>query len=614
MIDITFHIWLMLSITVIMVVLFIWGRWRPDIVSLFVLALLGVFHIISPAQLLSGFASNAVVAVIAVMIIGAALEKSGVLDGLSQWLLKRSRYKRRRVILLLSIVTGFLAGILRSIGGFTLMLPTLNRISMILKTPKSKLLMPVGFAAIIGGTLTLIGSGPLLVLNDIFHHFHHNPDFGQTNLASLNLFTVFPIGFAILIAVMLFFWLTGRWLLPTTSKDKYSFGADAVYFRRTYGYGGKYYELAIPKTSYINKLSLHELETILSGHKIAVVALSTGKEIFMPPLRKTQFSPDTHIAVVGKSEEVRHFAKEHGLTVSQHLDQFADILNPTRSGFSEVVITPGSELIGQPMKELRMRRNFNVQVLAVYRNDKMVIGEEMAGLTIRSGDTLGLFSTWKILAKLDKKPEFAVVTSDYPKESIKPEKRLPAILWLALSLLLIGVFHFGPAIGLLIGAAGVLMSRIIDADRAYRSVSWKTVFLLAGLIPYGLAMQSTGTASWLAHLALGFISPLPPSWVILLIIAVITSLFSLVMSNVGATVVMVPIAMQFALAVGADPRLFAIVTALATSNAFLLPTHQVSTIISGSGGYRPRHFLLIGGLVSVIYLVVMLVMSYLWLG
>lgn len=610
----TLHIWLMLSITLLMIVLFLWGKWRSDVVALLVLSLLGLFHIIPTDKLLSGFSSTAVIAIIAVMIIAAALEQSGVLTGLSQWLLRRSHYRRRRIVLLLSLVAGGLAGILRSVGGFSLILPTLNRVSIILKTPKSKLLMPVGFCAIAGGMLTLIGSGPLLVLNDIFHSFNHNPHFMGMHLEPLRLFTVFPIGLAILVAIILFFWFVGRWLLPKTSSDRYHFGADAHRFRQTYGYGGKYYELLIPPDNNINKLSLHELETLLSDYKIAVVALSTGKENFLPPLRKTHFSPDTHIAVIGNREEIQTFADNFGLTLSKHLDQFADILNPVRSGLSEVVIPPGSDLIGKPMRDLHMRRNFNVQVLSVYRSDQMMIGEEMHNLTIRSGDTLGLFSTWRALAKLDNRPELAVVISDYPKEQGKREKRLPAVLWLVVSLLLIGVFHFGPAIGLIIGAAGVLLTRIVDVDKAYRSVSWRTVFLLAGLIPYGIAMQSTGTAGWLVNHILEVLHPALSPWVILMGLSIITSLFSLIMSNVGATVVMVPIAIQFALAVGADPRLFAIIIAISTSNAFLLPTHQVSTILTASGGYRPRHFLLIGGLVSIIYLIVMLAVSYWWLG
>ena len=607
----THQIALMLGLTALLIGLLLWGRLRTDIIALFILALLAVTHIITPHAILSGFASQAVIAIIAVMIIGAAIDQTGLLNSLSQKLIRLCRYRSGRIIFGLSTVTAILAGILRSIGGFTLMMPAMNRISMTLKIPKSKLFMPVGFAAISGGVLTLIGSGPLLVLNDIFSHFRHNPEFHHTNLSPLGLFTVTPIGLSIVIAIMIFFALFGRWLLPNITKGRMHFGADTKHFNRAYGYAGQYFELSIPKDSDIHQLSLHELEALLGGYEIAVVALSTGKEIFMPPLRKIQFSPQTHIAVVGQDIEITAFAKQHNLKASKHLKQFDDALSPVRSGFSEVLIPPGSSLIGTHMRELHMRRNFGVQVLSVHRHNKMITGHDMRELNIRSGDTLGLFSTWRSLAKLDKKPEFAVITTDYPKtKKTHSHHKWLALFWLLLSLVLIGVFNFKPAVGLLIGAAGVLVTKVIEPDHAYRAISWKTVFLLAGLIPYGIAMQKTGTAHYLAHFELHFIqSHMVPAWIVLTGIAIVTALFSLIMSNVGAAVVMIPIAMQFALAIHADPRLFAIVTAISTSNAFLLPTHQVSTIVSSSAGYTTKHYLIIGGLVSLLYLIVMMVTS-----
>ncbi|MDF2691425.1 MAG: potassium transporter TrkA [Gammaproteobacteria bacterium] len=137
--------------------------------------------------------------------------------------------------------------------------------------------------------------------------------------------------------------------------------------------------------------------------------------------------------------------------------------------------------------------------------------------------------------------------------------------------------------------------------------------MMAGLIPFGLAMQSTGTASWIAEQLLVILQNFP-SWVILACLAALAALFSLLMSNIGATVVLVPIAMHLAVGVGADPRLFAIVVALGTSNAFLIPTHQVSTIVCGSGGFQTRHFLIVGGLLSLVYISVLIPSSYLFLS
>ena len=237
----------------------------------------------------------------------------------------------------------------------------------------------------------------------------------------------------------------------------------------------------------------------------------------------------------------------------------------------------------------------------------------MKQLNLRSGDTLGMFSEWKNIKNLEKKREFAVVTSDYPKDDINPEKKWQAIAWLALALILILGFHTGVGIGLITGALGMIISGVIDIDDAYHAVSWKTIFLLAGLIPFGFAMQTTGTANWVAYEIFHYFGGLP-SWVLLLGLSILAALFSLVMSNVGATVVLVPIAINLAISIHADPRLFAIVTAVATSNSFLIPTHQVNALITGPGGYHTKDFIKIGTMVSILYVVVMLPAAYLFIG
>ncbi|MDO8953943.1 MAG: SLC13 family permease [Gammaproteobacteria bacterium] len=610
----TFQMKFMLCLAVAMIVLFIWDKWRSDIVAMLVLVILGIAKLIPTDQLLSGFSSNAVVAIIAVMMLGAGLERSGLISSLANWIFRVSRDEPSRFSWILGLTAGVMSGFLRSIGGFTLLLPIINRASMSFRIPKSRFLMPIGFCAIAGGTLTLIGSGPLLMLNDLMN----NP-FTQSGLTHpitiipIKMFTVMPVGLCLLAVSLGYFYFFGKWLVPDISKDKLTLGADVTHFRRTYGFGGQFFELTIPSDNPISHMKLSQLESLLHGKKIAVVALSNGREILMPPLRSTEFNQRRHIAVVGFLQDVADFCQESGLLMAPKVKVFADALNPTRSGFSEVVIPPGSELIGKKMRELHMRRNYQVQLLSIYRNGQIHQGEELRELTLSAGDTLGLFSAWQSLARLDKRHEFAIITTDYPNVDFKPEKRYQALIWLVLSLLLTVVFRLPAAIGLMFGAVGMFMTGVISPDETYRVVSWKTVFMLAGLIPFGLAMQSTGTASWIADQMVTVLQAFP-AWMILTGLAALAAVFSLLMSNIGATVVLVPIAMHLAIAIGADPRLFAIVVALGTSNAFLMPTHQVSTIISGSGGYRTKHFLVVGGILSLLYLAVLIPSAYLFLN
>ncbi|MDP2106575.1 MAG: SLC13 family permease, partial [Desulfobulbaceae bacterium] len=174
-------------------------------------------------------------------------------------------------------------------------------------------------------------------------------------------------------------------------------------------------------------------------------------------------------------------------------------------------------------------------------------------------------------------------------------------------------FKIQLSIALLTGALGMILSKVLSIDEAYESVDWMTVFLLGGLIPLGIAFEKTGAAKVIAETimgALGSVSPL----VLLTVIAIITSFFTLVVSNVGATVLMVPLAMNMASSVGADPRIAALVVAVACSNTFILPTHQVNALVMRPGGYRTADYFKAGSGMSILYLVIMMASIYVFLG
>ena len=184
-------------------------------------------------------------------------------------------------------------------------------------------------------------------------------------------------------------------------------------------------------------------------------------------------------------------------------------------------------------------------------------------------------------------------------------------LWLAVALVMVMVFKIQLSVCLMTGALGMIITRVISIDEAYQSVDWRTIFLLAGLIPLGIATQKTGAASWLAHTVLGAIGTVQPI-VLLTVIALLSTVFTLVISNVGATVLLVPLVVNMALAAGADPRMAAMVVGLATSNSFILPTHQVNALYMGPGRYRSVDFMKAGSLISLVFIVVMITMLYLF--
>jgi di/tricarboxylate transporter len=227
-------------------------------------------------------------------------------------------------------------------------------------------------------------------------------------------------------------------------------------------------------------------------------------------------------------------------------------------------------------------------------------------LELETGDCLVSHSTWRDLSAVARERDFIVAT-DIPKEEQRPQKVGYALLFFAISIGMIILTDFRLSIALLVGAMGMVLTGVISIDEAYGSVSWKTVFLLASLIPLGQAMERTGTAAWIAQEIMVILGDVP-ELAIQAALAVLATVFSLVMSNVGATTILVPIAVSIALATGANPTMYALIIALSTSNAFILPTHQVNALIMGPGGYRVADFLRVGSPMSLIFILVMLAM------
>jgi len=310
------------------------------------------------------------------------------------------------------------------------------------------------------------------------------------------------------------------------------------------------------------------------------------------------------LAIMGARKEVDQYAEDHKLVVSPYLNEFADALNPTTAGIAEIVIPPDSDLIGHTISESDIRRRHGMRILAVYRIDR-VIDDGLASLKLQAGDTLVVHSRWQDMIKVAKENKFAVVT-DFPKEEFRTNKLRNAAIAFLIAISLVLFSDLPLSLALMVGAVGMVLGKVLDMEEAYRAVSWQTVFLLSCLIPLGLAMEQSGAAAYLAAHAVHLMDGLP-IWGIQLFLAIIATVFTLVMSNVGATVLLVPLAIQIALGVGANPAMFALTVALATSNSFLIPTHQVNALIMGPAGYSVKDFMKAGFGMTVLFLTVILV-------
>ena len=255
-----------------------------------------------------------------------------------------------------------------------------------------------------------------------------------------------------------------------------------------------------------------------------------------------------------------------------------------------------------------MRKTYGMAMIGLHRNGATLReGDDIRNMPFQAGDTLVVHTPWDALQRIEKDKNFLLVTTEYPHEELRPHKVGWAAAFFGLALCMILFTDIRLSVALLAGAMGMVLSGVLSIDEAYQSVSWKTVFLLASLIPLGLAVETTGTAKWIAEQVLSVVGDMP-IWIIQLAVAALATFFTLVMSNVGATVLLVPLAVNIAIGAGANPAVFALTVAIATSNSFLIPTHQVNALIMGPGGYRVVDFLRAGGIMTVLFLAVMIVM------
>ncbi|WP_133500822.1 SLC13 family permease [Cognatilysobacter terrigena] len=593
-----------LAIAAFTMVMFLFERIRADVVALVVLVLLGLTGLVEPESLFNGFAGNAVISVMGTMILGAGLDRTGAVNRLAAWLLRRAHGDERRLMLLTTAAAGINSPLMQNPSVMALYMPVAARLSSRTGLPLSKFLMPIAAAIVMGGGLTMVGNSPLILLNDLLIAANANLPSGAATLQPLKMFAPMPIGLALLAASIAYFHYYGSRRLPDTEGKGATPGRTQSYFAEAYGIAGDVFEVEVMPDSPLAGLTVGEAEKQLGAPHL--LALRNGEEGRLAPPADSRINVGSVLGVMGTEQQVREFAERKKLTVGSRLEYFADTFNPSRSGISEAVVPAVSRYIGRTAGDLQLRRRYGVSLLAINR-DKDVIREDVRDVALRSGDMLVLHSVWSDLPQLTAQRDLVVVT-DYPKAKTRPHKLKAALVIFAITMLLALSSRLPVPIAMMTGVAGMLIAGVIDIDEAYAAISWKTVFLMACLIPLGWAMDSSGAAAWLAGHAIALLPEWLPAWVLQIVIALGTTAFSIAIGNVGATIVVVPLAINLALAAGGNPTAFALTVALAASNNFLTPSNAIIPMITGPAGYTPRDLWRVGGPLTLIYTVVTVVM------
>lgn len=609
------------GILLLTIYLFVFEIVEVDVAAVCIMVLLGLMTVAGPVlfglkqpfvstqHLFDGFASNAVISIIAVMIIGKGLDKTGVMNSVAGFILRRGGRTEQRIIPFISATVAFISSFMQNVGAAALFLPVVSRISARSGLPLSRLLMPMGFCAILGGTVTMVGSSPLILLNDLILTSNQSLPAAE-KMDTFGLFSVTPIGVALVFTGIIYFVLLGRFVLPVRETESSTVGSNTMaYFQDVYGIDYALFETRVPAGSALVGKLFDDVET--SGHIRIIATMRADKETRIGPgalARDLGIEAGMVLGILASPHDVEKFVTGYGLTSSRNLETFGDALSPTRSGVAELVIPPGSHLIGKSARDVWMRKTYGIAMVGLHRDGKTLReGDDIRNLPLKSGDTLVVHTTWDALYRLEKNPDFVVITTEYPHEEVRPQKVAHAMVFFLMALLLVLFSDLRLSVSLLTGALGMVLSGVLTMDEAYKAVSWKTVFLLASLIPLGMAVENTGTAAWIAERTLTLLGDVP-IWVLQGALAALATFFTLVMSNVGATVLLVPLAVNLALKAGADPAVFALTVAISTSNSFLIPTHQVNALLMGPGGYRVPDFMRAGGIMTALFLVVMMIM------
>ncbi len=522
-----------MGILLLTVFLFAFEVVGVDVAAVTVMVLLGLLSsfndrlglaqpLVPASELFRGFSSNAVMSIIAVMIIGAGLDKTGLMGKVAGTILRVAGRTEARVIPAISGTVGFISSFMQNVGAAALFLPVVSRISARAGLPMSRLLMPMGFCAILGGTITMVGSSPLILLNDLILTSNKALP-AEQQMETWSLFSVTPVGVALLASGIAYFVIAGRFVLPGDKSEEITKGGNTMqYFQDLYGLDYGLFEVVVPPGSPMVGRMLDDIER--DGKVRVIAALRGTEDLRIGPgslARDIGVEANTVLGILASPDKLAALVKNNGLELRNELETFDEALAATRAGIAEVVIPPGSELIGKSARDVWLRKTYGLAMVALHRGDETLReDDDIRDLPFQAGDALVVHTTWDALAHLESDRNFVVLTTEYPHEETRPQKLVPALVFFGIALSMLLFTDVRLSIALMTGAIGMILSGVLRIEEAYQAVSWKSVFLLASLIPLGLAVETSGTAAWIAEQTLSLLGGVP-TWVLQLAIAVL---------------------------------------------------------------------------------------------
>ncbi len=569
-------------------VLFIAGAVRVDVAAVLVALALAWLGLVTPAQALSGFSSSAVIAMLSVMVLGRGLDRTGVTIRIARAIVGFAGTGERRLTAAVSLVAGGLSAFMQSVGATAVFLPSLLRVSSLTGVSASRFLLPVGYAATLGGTVSMVGAGTLIILNDLLR---------QRGYAPFELFAVTPVGLPLLLAGIAFFYLFGDRVLPRHERPRLTPQEELI---QTWCLPCRIFYLRIPAGSPLVGMT-REAAHMISRYNLHLISLAERDEVVYTPWRYTRFAAGQELGILGEAENIARFMDDFGLEWIRAGESTANVMADPNVGFAEVIVRPYAPIVGKTLRDLEFRVTYGVEVLVIHTGESER-REDLADLPLQAGDAMVVLGRWRRLRALATNRNFVMVTPIEGRAGVRERDAPVAVLCFVAA---VGLTYTGLSIAtsLLSGVLAMILLRVIPVGEVYRAIDWRTLTMIAGLLPLGIAMETTGTARFIADQVAALVAGYPTP-LILIAVALLATAFSLVISNIAATVILVPLALVMAGSFGLDPRGLALLVGICTSNSFLLPTHPVNALLMGPGGYQTRDYIVPGSIMTVVFILI----------
>ncbi|TVQ57619.1 MAG: SLC13 family permease [Rhodobacteraceae bacterium] len=581
------------------VVMFALNRPRMDVVAVIMMVCLPFTGVITMSEALMGFSDPNVVLIAGLFVIGEGLVRTGVAQRLGDWLsAKAGASEARLVVLLMAIVVG-VGSFMSSTGVVAIFIPIALRIARTASIPAGRLMMPLAFAALISGMTTLVATPPNLIVH---------AELIRQGYEGFGFFSFTPFGAPILVLAILYMLVARRFLSPGEAAAPAQRAALANWVQ-DYGLAGRERRLRVRERSALvgQRLDTLDLRASAGINIVAVERPARLRRRLIQPRADTVLEAGDVLLLDLRSGglDIDGFARRNGLDeIPVSGWWFTDTAQEI--GLAEMLVPPGSRLVGRTLTESRFRTSYGVGVIGMKHGSKPV-PEAVLDEPLRAGDTLLAVGPWRAIHKLQNEKR-DVVLLDLPAEAaeaVPARHRAPlavGVLALVVGLMVSGVVPNVQAA--LFGCLLLGLFRCVDMNGAYRSIHWQSLVLIVGMLPFSLALQRTGGVDIAAQALIDVVGDAEPRLALVAIFA-LTAVLGLFISNTATAVLMAPVSVAVAAALGASPYPFAMTVALAASAAFMTPVSSpVNMLVVGPGKYRFIDFVRIGVPFAVITMIV----------